>query len=107
MSLAAALRDKAGPDDTVFIFAKAVSGPPMPLAVLRAKVRDLPMPFQLDDSQAMMPGVTLSSVPALVVGARISHSGNAMPASGDLQVELSGVKAGASGLQLEINQVRP
>ena len=49
MSLSPKLKGQAAPDDTVFIFARAAEGPPMPLAVLRKQVRDLPSTFALDD----------------------------------------------------------
>ncbi len=107
VTLSAALKAKTSPEDSVFIFAKAASGPPMPLAVLRAKVSDLPMNFRLDESMAMMPGLKLGNFPAIVVGARISKSGNAIPASGDLQGTLKGVKPGASDLLVDINEQVP
>ena len=85
VSLAVALRDEAAAEDTVFIFARAASGPPMPLAIVRKQVKDLPLEVSLDDSMAMLPGKNLSSAPQLVLGARVSKSGNALPAPGDLQ----------------------
>jgi len=107
VSLAADLRAKVGDDDTVFIFAKAVQGPPMPLAVQRAKVRDLPMDFELDDSMAMSPQMTLSRFPQVVVMARVSHSGNAMPQSGDLQGSSAPVAVGSRVPEIKIDQVIP
>jgi cytochrome c-type biogenesis protein CcmH len=77
-------------DDTVFIFARAANGPRMPLAVLRKQGRDLPVEFVLDDSMAMTPSMRLSDFPDVVVGARVSKSGEAIPQPGDLE-GLSGV----------------
>jgi cytochrome c-type biogenesis protein CcmH len=54
-----------------------------------------------------MPGMTIGNFPALVVGARISKTGNAIPASGDLQGLVKDVKPGATGLQIEIGEVVP
>lgn len=85
VSLAPALKDKASPDDTVFIFARAASGPPMPLAIVRKKVKELPTEVTLDDSMSMMQGMNLSSFDQLVIGARISKTGQALPKPGDLQ----------------------
>lgn len=85
VSLAPALEDKLDPEATLFVFARAVSGPPMPLAIHKLKAAQLPITVTLDDDMAMMPNMKLSSVEQVVVGARVSRSGNAMPQSGDLQ----------------------
>jgi cytochrome c-type biogenesis protein CcmH len=85
VSLDPALRDRAADTDTVFIYARAASGPRMPLAIVRKQVSELPVTVTLDDSMAMAPGMVMSGFPELAVGARISKSGNAMPQSGDLQ----------------------
>jgi cytochrome c-type biogenesis protein CcmH len=77
VSLAEALKDKVLPGDTVFIFAKASSGPPMPLAVKRLTVADLPVEVSLSDSDAMMPQLKLSNFPQVQLQARISRAGNA------------------------------
>ena len=104
VTLAPALRTRAGPDDTVFVFARAADGPRMPLAILRKQVRDLPLTFTLDDSMAMSPSATLSGAGRVVVGARVSKSGNAMPQAGDLQGLSTAVPVGASGLAVTIDQ---
>lgn len=75
VELAPALKDKVKPDDSVFIFARASSGPPMPLAARRVTVADLPIEVQLSDSDAMMPNMKLSSFPEVQLVARISRAG--------------------------------
>jgi len=101
--LAPSLKGEASLEDTVFIFARAAQGPPMPLAVKRAKVRELPLAFELDDSMAMAPGMQLSSFPRVVVGARISKSGSANPQPGDLQGLTAAVANDATGVNVVID----
>ncbi len=105
VSLAPALAKQVKPDDTLFIFARAPEGSRMPLAILKKQVKDLPFNFSLDDSLAMSPAAKLSGVPEVVVTARISPSGNAMPQPGDLSGQTESVRVGASGLKLEIRDV--
>ena len=105
ISLAPALAAQAAPDDTVFIVARAAEGPRMPLAVLRKQVRDLPLSFMLDDSMAMAPTAKISDHAQVIVIARISKSGDAMPKAGDLSGQSAPVAPGASGLALQIDQV--
>ena len=70
---------------TVFVFARAVSGPPMPLAIQRLTVSQLPTTITLDDSNGMLPNMKLSDFPQVVIGARISRSGDPLAKSGDWQ----------------------
>lgn len=99
------LAAQVSPDDTVFVFARAVSGPRMPLAVVRKQVRDLPFSFTLDDSMAMMPQMKLSNFPQVAVSARISKSGNAIPQPGDLVSEAVVTDTGSNNpLTLEITK---
>jgi cytochrome c-type biogenesis protein CcmH len=85
ISLDPKLRDKAPAGASVFVFARAANGPPMPLAVQRLTVADLPAKIVLTEAMSMMPTMKLSQFPQVVVGARISASGNAKAQSGDLQ----------------------
>lgn len=110
--LAAALKGQAAPDDTVFIFARAAGGNAgggMPLAIVRKRVADLPAAFALDDSQAMSPAARLSTAQQVVVTARISKSGQAMPQPGDLEGTSAPVAPGSAAardLVVEIAGVR-
>lgn len=106
VELDAALRFKVGETDTVFIFARAAEGPKFPLAVLRKQVKDLPLSFTLDDSMSMMPNAKLSNFAKVIVGARISKSGNATPNAGDFEGVTEAVKPGATGLKIRINTER-
>lgn len=107
VALSPALAARTQPDETVFIFARAVDGSRMPLAVLRIKVGDLPRDFVLDDSMAMAPGASISSAKSVVVEARVSRSGNAMPASGDLIGKSAPVAPGSANIHIVIDSVVP
>lgn len=93
------------PGDTLFVFARAVNGPKMPVAMLRAKAGEMPMTFALDDSMAMAPQFKLSSVGQVVIGARISKSGDALARAGDLEGMSSPVSAGAGNVKIIINSI--
>jgi cytochrome c-type biogenesis protein CcmH len=73
------------PGDTVFVFARAVGGPPMPLAVARFPATELPREVELSDAMAMAPGMTLSSFPQVSVIARVSRRGGVNAQPGDLE----------------------
>ncbi len=107
--LDAALATQVGPDETVFVFARALrpdgSAGGMPLAILRRQVRDLPLAFTLDDTLAMGPGSGISSATTVVVSARISRSGQAMPQPGDLEGVSAPVPVGATGVEVAISRV--
>ena len=95
-------------DDTSFIFAKAINGPPMPLAVVRKQVKDLPLQVTLDDSMAMIPSMKLSSFIKVQVSARVSKSGNPREQSGDIQSENYVAKPGQKEeIVLIINKLLP
>ena len=83
--LAEALRGKVPAGLTLFILAKSVNSPGAPVAILRLTTGSWPVSFQLDDSQAMMPGRSLSTAGPVTIEARTSRSGQAMPAPGDFQ----------------------
>jgi len=85
VKLAEKYRSQVNAQDIVFIFARAVRGPRVPLAVVRVQVSDLPLRLTLDDSMAMAPMFRLSSFQHVRVNARVSKSGRPMATPGDLQ----------------------
>jgi cytochrome c-type biogenesis protein CcmH len=105
VSLASELKPSASPSDTLFIYAQALTGPKMPLAIVRKQVSDLPVKVTLDDSTAMMPAMKLSNFGEVKLLARISKSGQAVKQAGDLigTVENAAV-SGANGYKIIINQ---
>lgn len=108
VALSPALAARAAPTDTVFVFARAAQGPRMPLAIVRKQVKDLPLTVTLDDSMAMSPQMTISSVPEIVIGARVSKTGNATTSSGDLQGLSKPLKTGSlSKVEVTVSEVVP
>jgi cytochrome c-type biogenesis protein CcmH len=105
VTLSRELQRQAKPDEVVFIFARALSGPPLPLAVFRTTVKELPMRFTLDDSMSMAPTAKLSMHKQVVLSARVSRSGEAMPQPGDLIGTVQPVAVGATGVQVRITDV--
>jgi len=80
--------------DTLFVFAKARQGPPMPLAVIRQAATGFPVRVTLDDSRAMAPNMKLSDFSEVVVEARVSKSGNVAASPGDLESTPAAVDLG-------------
>jgi cytochrome c-type biogenesis protein CcmH len=101
--LAPALAAQAKPDDTVFIFVRGQGGPPF--AALRLTVAQLPAKFDFTGAPLMLQG---RSLPAqVIVGARISRSGEPSGAPGDLEGFSGPVAAGAQGVAVTVDKVRP
>ena len=107
VSIAPSLAGKGSATDTLFVFARETNGPPMPVAIMRATKKDLPFTFRLDDSNSMMPSRKLSDVEMVVIVARLSKSGQAMPQSGDLEGMSQPVKPGTDGVTIVIDRERP
>jgi cytochrome c-type biogenesis protein CcmH len=104
VTLSAALKSKADPNDTLFVLARAAQGPKMPLAILRKQVKDLPLNFDLNDGMAMSPEMKISNFDQVVVVARTSKSGTAMPQSGDMQGMSKPLALGSTGIMITIDQ---
>jgi len=107
VSLDKTLTGKAQPEQRVFVLARAITGPKMPLAVKRLKVKDLPAEVILTDAMAMTAELKLSSFDEVEVLARVSSSGQPIAQTGDLQgsfrpVNVSGEQA---TIKLVIDQI--
>ena len=107
VTLSPTLASKVRPDDSVFVFARPADGSRMPVAVVRARVSELPLQFTLDDSRAMAPTAKISALNEVIVNARVSRSGNAIPASGDLEGTTEKVKVGTQGMSVVIDRAIP
>lgn len=107
VSVAPAIAPKVAGTETLFIFARAEGGPRVPLAVVRSSAGKLPMRFTLDDSQAMAPGMNLSSAKAVRIEARISKTGNASPQPGDLVGTSAVVAPGARDVAIVVDRELP
>ena len=106
VNITPALAKRVSPSDTLFIYAQAMQGPRAPLAIIRLKAKDLPAKFSLNDSMAMAPAFKISNFKEVNLLARISKSGKAMTASGDLRGIVKGVKVGSSKkISILINEV--
>ena len=108
VDISAELKARVSPDTAVFIYAKAMQGPPMPLAVRKMQLGDLPVSLTLSDDDAMMPTMKLSSFDQVIVGARVSSSGNPVAQSGDFYTEREAIdsKNPPAQISLVIDQVK-
>lgn len=107
VSLSAEMVTRVRPDDTVFVFARPADGGRMPVAIVRKTVRDLPFDFVLDDSTAMTPQNRLSTQTRVLVSARVSATGQAMPQSGDVEAAALSLVPGATDVRLELSRLKP
>jgi cytochrome c-type biogenesis protein CcmH len=89
------IRDLVLPTESVFIFVRAVDGPPMPIAALKVEVKDLPLEFSIGDNESLQQSRKLSEFTSVLVGARVSKSGNAIEATGDLVGEVKRTSLGS------------
>lgn len=108
VDLAPALKEKLAPGDTLFVFARQVGGPPMPVAAKRLPVAAFPMTVPLGDGDSPMPTLKLSQLPQVQLVARISKGGAATATAGDLEATAitADVKAGNT-YTLTIDRVVP
>lgn len=108
VTISAEMLKNASSGDTVFIYARPAVGSRMPVAFTKVKVSDLPYKFRLDETTQMAMGAqTLAGVDQVIVGARVSKTGNFMPQAGDLEGETAQpVKVGSDAVSVEISTAR-
>ena len=108
VALASEFLGKVDPNTTLFIYARASEGPPMPLAVYKGLAKDLPITVILDDSMAMMPKMSLSSFPKVIVGARLSSNGQPQGRSGDYEGYSDTIEVSTNPMvDILINSLKP
>jgi cytochrome c-type biogenesis protein CcmH len=108
VDIAPALRAKLAPTDVLFVYARMQNGPPMPLAVKRIPAKDFPLTIALADADGPMPTMRLSQQTTVDVQARVSHSGDALPQSGDFEAAPLTATVGAKDvLKLTIDHTHP
>ena len=92
VSVESSVLQQVDAEDALYVFARASEGPPMPLAVVRKQVKDLPLVVDLDDSLAMMENLKLSAFEEVMIVARISKSGAPVATSGDFFGEVGPIR---------------
>ena len=92
VSVESSVLQQVDAEDALYVFARANEGPPMPLAVVRKQVKDLPLVVDLDDSLAMMENLKLSAFEEVMIVARISKSGAPVATSGDFFGEVGPIR---------------
>ena len=107
VALSPDIAKKVSGSEHLFVFARAEGGPRMPLAIVRLRADALPYQFSLDDSQAMAPGMNISSAQAVRIEARVSRSGEAKAQPGDLVGVSDVVKPGTRGVKVLVDKVVP
>lgn len=107
VAIAPELADKVAATDVLFVFARAEAGPPMPLAIQRLAATQLPVTVKLDETMGMIVGMSLTNFDKVVIGARVSKSGNAQGQPGDLETLSAAVEWRSAGsVDLTIDKVR-
>jgi len=106
VELAGTLKSKVPDGLTLFIVAKSIDSPGPPVAIIRTTTGRWPVTFTLDDSNAMLPGRSLSTTQHVSVEARVSQSGMATPQAGDFASAVATIDAhGSKSVRIVIDHV--
>lgn len=102
------LKNKQPENGILFVFAKALNGSPMPIAVVKLNEYQFPITVELSDANSMVAGLNLSSAEDIVITARISNDDSVMPSSGELEGHSAALKRESTRqLQLQIDTLIP
>lgn len=108
INVASELINKLPEKGTLFVFAKAANGSPMPIAAVKLTSYSFPVTVELNDSTAMVEGMNLSSAEDIIISARISLDDSVMPSSGELEGHSGSLKReSVSEYQLKIDTLIP
>lgn len=108
VDLDSALADSQPQNGTLFVFAKAASGPQMPLAVVKMTEYSFPLTVTLSDTNAMVEGLNLSSVDKIILTARLSKDATVVTSSGELEGKSDVLeRANVKEYSLLINELIP
>ena len=105
VALSDEVRQQVPANATVFVLARKLDGPPMPLAVQRLVASQLPTTVVLDNSMAMAAGASIGDVDEVTITARVSLSGQPMAQAGDWQGQVFNVPTrGSEAIQVTISE---
>lgn len=108
VNVSAELKNKQPENGILFVFAKALNGSPMPIAVVKLNEYQFPITVELSDANSMVAGLNLSSAEDIVITARISNDDSVMPSSGELEGHSAALKRESTRqLQLQIDTLIP
>ncbi|ALS32237.1 hypothetical protein PTRA_a0948 [Pseudoalteromonas translucida KMM 520] len=108
VNVSAELKNKQPENGILFVFAKALNGSPMPIAVVKLNEYQFPITVELSDANSMVAGLNLSSAEDIVITARISNDDSVMPSSGELEGHSATLKRESTRqLQLQIDTLIP
>ncbi len=93
------------PSARIFIYAKQVNGPPMPIAAAPiSQPFNWPMSIRLNDSNSLNPERLLSHFAELSISAKLSLSGSATPQADDIDSETQIISKQTSSIQLTLTE---
>lgn len=105
VSLAPALAASLPQGATLFVFARAVDGPAMPVAAKRLPLGRLPIEVELSNADSPMPSARLFDQDQVSLVARISRTGSANATAGDLEGTLDASPEPGAVFALRIDRV--